>query len=682
MRHIRETHDKNFGRWFIVFTTLLLMLCMGVTVFADPIDPKKSGTYTATLVSDVTEHTNNILDYLGHSWIVLRNNKSSDLDLGGYTLCAGEACCLGLRAGSPWVENYSGAYINAEMANPDVYKDYQYITVTASAAKLKAIFQLYRINSYYTLLEHNCTTVAVTAWDLYAGLSAYMPWNLMRDELPDLPLALKKMMALNPNSRHGTSLTGDGIIDSKCSYEDVFYLRRDGELIPVAIKDKITGNISIDSGDITDKTAFVRWSSQKVTDKHVKKSFANGYQVKYWKVGDENNVVTKNLSGFGVSGVKLTGLEPDTDYTVTVYASYKYKELLKTLYRPGMNGKQEFFHTEAEPSIMITQNTTEVKKGKSIQLTAVVTGHSKNVSWRSSKPKIASVDSKGKVTGLSAGTATITASANGLNATCMVTVYTTGSFKLVFNTLQMYVGGINNSMKVQYIGYPRPKLTYKSDKPSVVKVDEKNGILTAKKAGTATITVSSGKRKLAFKVIVKNTSRMKSAYLNILTKNTISIRGKSYPMEGSYFNLFSVLRGTTPFLVVRLRQGLADNTLNTVLYSWENGKLKKIKELCTDSASVMVSTRSFMLRNNTINTNGKTTDYYFKYVNGKTTYLCKTVKQGIQINATKYYYDAKGEKMSNSAIQSIYGVYVATNAEGFHDYYNSDKNRTYLFSKY
>ncbi|MEG1384681.1 MAG: Ig-like domain-containing protein, partial [Oscillospiraceae bacterium] len=44
------------------------------------------------------------------------------------------------------------------------------------------------------------------------------------------------------------------------------------------------------------------------------------------------------------------------------------------------------------------------------------------VAWSSSDPAIATVDANGLVTGVAAGSATITAAANGKTATCAVTV--------------------------------------------------------------------------------------------------------------------------------------------------------------------------------------------------------------------------------------------------------------------
>ena len=76
-------------------------------------------------------------------------------------------------------------------------------------------------------------------------------------------------------------------------------------------------------------------------------------------------------------------------------------------------------------SITLNKTSLELTKGESKTLTATVTpadATNKTVSWTSSNPSIASVDSKGKVTGTGNGSATITAKAEDKEATCTVTV--------------------------------------------------------------------------------------------------------------------------------------------------------------------------------------------------------------------------------------------------------------------
>lgn len=78
--------------------------------------------------------------------------------------------------------------------------------------------------------------------------------------------------------------------------------------------------------------------------------------------------------------------------------------------------------TTVKPKIKLNQSSATVYVRKSIQLKASVTGKSKTVKWTTSNKSIATVNKNGKITGKKAGKVTITASANGVKATCTVTV--------------------------------------------------------------------------------------------------------------------------------------------------------------------------------------------------------------------------------------------------------------------
>lgn len=75
-----------------------------------------------------------------------------------------------------------------------------------------------------------------------------------------------------------------------------------------------------------------------------------------------------------------------------------------------------------ESKTTISESSLSIKAGESKTLKASVTGADQKVNWASSDTKVATVDESGKVTGVKAGTATITATANGVSASCTVTV--------------------------------------------------------------------------------------------------------------------------------------------------------------------------------------------------------------------------------------------------------------------
>ena len=130
----------------------------------------------------------------------------------------------------------------------------------------------------------------------------------------------------------------------------------------------------------------------------------------------------------------------------------------------------------------------------------------KAITWISSNPKVASVVN-GTVTAKSAGTATITATAvGGAKAACTVTVKTVPS-KVTLKKKSVSL----NRKKTFQIKASVPKNTvcstfkYKSNKPKIASVSS-TGKVTAKKKGTAKITVTAGsnsKAKATFTVKVK-----------------------------------------------------------------------------------------------------------------------------------------------------------------------------------
>lgn len=77
--------------------------------------------------------------------------------------------------------------------------------------------------------------------------------------------------------------------------------------------------------------------------------------------------------------------------------------------------------TVRNPSISLSSTNVTLNVGEKITLTPKVSGASQRVSWSSKKSSIASVSS-GTVTAKKVGTTTITAKANGVSATCKVTV--------------------------------------------------------------------------------------------------------------------------------------------------------------------------------------------------------------------------------------------------------------------
>ena len=120
----------------------------------------------------------------------------------------------------------------------------------------------------------------------------------------------------------------------------------------------------------------------------------------------------------------------------------------------------------------------------------------KSVEWFSGNPAVASVDATGKVTAKAIGVAVITATTHdgGYKATCTITVsnskVSVTGIELTTTSRNMYAG---DQYILQTIIKPDnatdKSVTWTSSNPSIATVDE-NGIVTALKAGTTTITAT------------------------------------------------------------------------------------------------------------------------------------------------------------------------------------------------
>ena len=122
--------------------------------------------------------------------------------------------------------------------------------------------------------------------------------------------------------------------------------------------------------------------------------------------------------------------------------------------------------------------------GSAIKLTPTIVGTGKSVKWTTSDKTVATV-SGGRVTGKNTGTAIITATANGVSATCEVTVIK-DSLSISEEKVLLYTG---ETKQIRSNATGKEVVVWESSNDNVVTVDEK-GKLTAVGEGTATIRIS------------------------------------------------------------------------------------------------------------------------------------------------------------------------------------------------
>ena len=146
-------------------------------------------------------------------------------------------------------------------------------------------------------------------------------------------------------------------------------------------------------------------------------------------------------------------------------------------------------------TVKLSADKMTVEPGKTATLTATVepsNATDKSVTWSSSDTSVATV-SGGTVTGVKAGTSTITATAGGKSASCVVTVsnstVTVTGITLDKSSENLMVGKkLTLTAKVAPDNASNKSVTWKSSDTSIATVD--NGVVKGIKAGTATITAT------------------------------------------------------------------------------------------------------------------------------------------------------------------------------------------------
>ena len=151
----------------------------------------------------------------------------------------------------------------------------------------------------------------------------------------------------------------------------------------------------------------------------------------------------------------------------------------------------------AVSSVTLNKTSLSLTEQDTFQLTATVNpsdATDKTVTWTSSNYSIATVDGNGLVTAVAAGSATITAQAGDKRATCTVTVNKkpnpATSITLDYSSLQLARG---TTFTLQATVLPEDAdnktVTWSTSNKNIATVD-KNGNVTAVKAGNATITAT------------------------------------------------------------------------------------------------------------------------------------------------------------------------------------------------
>ena len=227
------------------------------------------------------------------------------------------------------------------------------------------------------------------------------------------------------------------------------------------------------------------------------------------------------------------------DYTVATWKSFagelaEAEEVIAKTDASQAEVNEALSHLQAAEKELVKvtaaldKKTAAVYTGKTVTLKATSNDKDAKATFTSSNTKVATVSSTGVVKGVKAGTATITASYGNAKATCKVTVKAP-SVKFAKKTATVYKGK-TATVKATLTGVSSVK--YTSSNKKVATVNSKTGAVKGLKAGTVTITATSGKLKATYKLTVKNpTFTLTKSSATIAKGKTTTIRSKATPVS-------------------------------------------------------------------------------------------------------------------------------------------------------
>lgn len=184
--------------------------------------------------------------------------------------------------------------------------------------------------------------------------------------------------------------------------------------------------------------------------------------------------------------------------------------------------------------ISLNKESTTIAKGGTEQLEAQLTPEGSNsaITWSSENEEVATVSEDGTVTGVEVGTTTITATANGHSDSCEVTVNVPLEGIEITGTASTIKAGTTTQLSIRYIPEEATgtgTVEWSSEHEDIATVDQ-NGLVTAIKDGTTTITAKIGEISDTYEIRVQE---VKMTGISIKGSTTIH-RGESETLEVTY----------------------------------------------------------------------------------------------------------------------------------------------------
>lgn len=177
----------------------------------------------------------------------------------------------------------------------------------------------------------------------------------------------------------------------------------------------------------------------------------------------------------------------------------------------------------------LNQTSATLYSGAAVTLSAP-TNLTGDITWKSSDAKVATVDAKGNVKAVNAGTATITATLGKVSATFTVTVKNPSITAKADSSVIYTKSKTTTKINVVKDGVTG-NATFRSSNKKVATVSA-NGIVKAKKAGKVNITVQVGNHKQVVKITVKKpTMKLVKSSAKLKKGKKVTIKVKAAPVS-------------------------------------------------------------------------------------------------------------------------------------------------------
>lgn len=235
-------------------------------------------------------------------------------------------------------------------------------------------------------------------------------------------------------------------------------------------------------------------------------------------------------------------------------------------------------------SFCFTQTSAEVAIGQTLRLPVAVTPANttrQNVTYSCSNPAVATIDGAGNITGISSGTATVTATCEDFTSTADITVYNSAT-SLELSAIALTAGLSQEAVDLPEITLSQgaeATLTWRSTDEAVATVE--NGKVILKALGTTSLVVTDSRSGLSAACLLIVTeepaARIKDAAFEGYTHLVLLENGDLYLWSNQY--------NTTPTCIATSVK-LFDMSYPYCLILFENGTLKTSSNLNSSSISL------------------------------------------------------------------------------------------------